>query len=1262
MSSEPLLSLREVIRQHNHTDEEVCVRNLLQSTPLDKAARQHVEAEAKRWVERCRAAPEKQGLLAAFLLEYSLSSQEGVALMCLAEALLRVPDGRTADRLIAEKIHSGNWGSHNGQSEKLFVNAATWGLMLTGKIVRIDNSITDNPSGWLRQLVGRLGEPVVRFGVLQSMKLMGRQYVLGQTIGKAIKRGLKENVEKTRFSFDMLGEGARTYEDAETYFNAYMDAIREIGARNKQNNIYAADGISVKLSALHPRYQFNQQQQVLSDMLPRLRELALEAKKYAIGFTIDAEEAARLDLSLDILQALAEDPELCGWEGLGCVIQAYQKRAVAVVDWLVALAETTDHRLMIRLVKGAYWDAEIKHSQEQGLPDYPVFTRKAHSDLSYQVCASRLLAHEQHIYPQFATHNAYTVAMIMELAGDRGEPLSQRMEFQRLHGMGELLHEQMASELSQPLPLRVYAPVGNHSDLLPYLVRRLLENGANSSFVNQFLDNSVPVDSIVRNVEDEVNALPGYRHSHIPLPRDIYRVAGGPRDNSRGVDLDDPTAVATVDQGVRDARKIKWLAGPIIGGSMLNGESKSLLSPADTGIKVGSFTNATPEDTARAVDLAEQAQPEWQAIGSESRSKILEKAADLMEENTELLTGLVSLEAGRTLADGISEVREAVDFCRYYATQIRALAVTYPDARKLHEGRGVFVCISPWNFPLAIFVGQVVAALAAGNSVIAKPAEQTPLIAARAVKILHGAGVPGAVLHLLPGSGSTIGTQLITDQRVAGVAFTGSTKTAQLIQMNLAKRGGSMPPFIAETGGQNTMLVDSTALPEQVVDDVINSAFQSAGQRCSALRVLFIQEEVADRTIRMLKGALQALKIGQPWKLSTDLGPVIDDRARQSLLAHIERMNREATFIGKAELPDICPQGHYIAPHIYELNSISQLDREVFGPILHIVRYQARDLDTVLEEINATGYGLTLGIHSRIEGFAREVVAKTRVGNAYINRNIVGAVVGVNPFGGQGLSGTGFKAGGPHYLLRFSNLWKGAAINDGGLDNENAPLAKPETEAAINRAKQSQWHWNLLGGKRRADLLVKALDNKADCKATSETIEKCHTLLTDASIQFSNTIELPGPTGETNTLSLHGRGVFLVNLTNGEYDAAIQQVIAALAAGNAVIIGASAEQLDSGTNLASWLNKRLPKGLVNTVSPDDLAALLDHDNLSGVATQNPENLVVQLARRPGAIIPLITHLEGPFSLLPYAVEKTNTNNVVATGGNARLLNLQESSN
>ena len=1264
MPTDKLVQLRNTIRQHTHADETLCVTALLRQNPLDAQARDRIRVNACRWVDLCREEHTKQGLLDAFLQEYSLSSEEGVALMCLAEALLRVPDNNTADRLIAEKIRDAEWSSHRGHSDKMFVNAATWGLILTGKIVQPGDSKNKNPLHWLRGLITRIGEPAVRLGVLQAMKLMGQQYVLGRTIKGAVTRGRDENREGTRFSFDMLGEGARTSDDAEKYFDAYLHAIREIGRRNSRaiiseakdiddaNSVYDADGISVKLSALHPRYHFSQRQRVLDELLPRVVNLAIAARQYNIGFTIDAEEAARLDLSLDIFQQLAASPQLAGWNGLGMVVQAYQKRAVPLIDWLAELASVTDRRLMVRLVKGAYWDTEIKHAQQLGVADYPVFTRKAHSDLSYQVCANRLLMWRDHLYAQFATHNAYTIAMVLELLhGDTSD-----MEFQRLHGMGELLYQNLSEDSGKPLPLRVYAPVGAHRDLLPYLVRRLLENGANSSFVNQFLSKTVPTSQIVFSPENDIRRLRGKRHSRIPLPRDIYRVSGDLRDNARGIDTDDPIAANGLDAAVANARKTQWQAAPIIDGVLINSRDvQAQYSPANTDLLVGHYTSATTADIDHALDLAHQAQAAWQDLGAEQRALILEQAGKLLENDIELLTALISLEAGRTLNDGISEVREAVDFCCYYANQTRDLAAL--GNKQLMQGRGIFVCISPWNFPLAIFVGQVTAALAAGNSVIAKPAEQTSLVAAAAVQLLHRAGVPGNVLHLLTGKGSEIGPLLMCDLRVAGVAFTGSTGTAKRIYSDLVKRGTVLPPLIAETGGQNAMLVDSTALPEQVVDDVITSAFLSAGQRCSALRVLFLQEDVADHIITLLKGALGTLKIGEPWRLDSDLGPVIDAEAKNRLLKHVDRMEREATLIARAELPKDCPQGYYFTPRIYQLPDISVLQGEVFGPVLHIIRYRASDLDKVINDINSTGYGLTLGIHSRIEGFAEEVFSRTRVGNTYINRNMVGAVVGVNPFGGQGLSGTGFKAGGPHYLLRFTNLWPAAQV--GSQTETESALTVPETDIdqLLDDMQTPQWHWDRLGGAGRADVLENALDSISTILADKNLTSQCHELLNQTRAHFSTAIPLPGPTGEVNTLSLHGRGIFLVIPDSAEPAAAVLQVFAALAAGNAVLV--AGDNKSTASALTDRLNTRLPKKLLARVPENVITPLLLHNKLAGVAAHNTATIPSRLSQRTGAIIPLITHLKGPYALLPYSVERTLSNNVVATGGNALLLNLRE---
>jgi len=1020
--SEQLSRLRQDIREATHADEPVVIRQLLETSSLESERRQSVLAAAIGLVERCRSMSHKAGTLDAFLQEFGLSNNEGIALMCLAESLLRVPDEDTADRLIAEKVRSGDWASHKGKSGSRFVNASVWGLMLTGRVVTLDEEITGDTASWMKRLVSSFGEPVIRRAVLQAMRIMGGQYVLGRNIEEALQNGGKYDRPGTVYSFDMLGEGARTDKDARRYFDAYIAAIRKIMATGTGPSVEAANGISVKLSALHARYEFRQKQRVMDELLPRVKQLALMAREGGIGFSIDAEECDRLDLSLDIFEALARDADLAGWEGLGFVLQSYHKRATQVAHWLIALARECGHRFMVRLVKGAYWDGEIKHAQEQGMPDYPVFTRKCHTDVSYQVCAEILLGAQEEIFPQFATHNAYTVALVRELAAG-----GKRYEFQRLHGMGHLLYDEVLDN-DAAIAVRVYAPVGNHRDLLPYLVRRLLENGANSSFVNRFLDAEVPPEQLLRDPFEETRAHTGGRHSGIPLPRDLCTGEDAPWIQATGIDLTDPLAVKPLLQTVMATAALPAGSAPIVGGQRMTGSAKAVHNPANHNRTVGEVVEAGPAHIGVAMDRACAAQPRWNNGGVEVRAGCLERAAVLMEQHCEELIGLIVAEAGRTIDDALSEVREAVDFCRYYARQgtsrFGAPARLPGPTGEVNElslhGRGVFLCISPWNFPLAIFVGQVAAALAAGNAVVAKPAEQTPLIAARAIDILLQAGVPADVLHLLPGDGPDVGGAILADARLAGVAFTGSTRTAHAINLQLAQRESAIVPLIAETGGLNVMLVDATALPEQVVDDVITSAFQSAGQRCSALRVLYLQEDIAATVIEMLSGAMAELKIGDPAALSTDIGPVIDLEARQMLERHRQRMKSEGRLLAACELDSSHSEGYFVPPQVYEIERLSQLEQEVFGPILHVIRYKVSDMPRVLADINASGYGLTLGVHSRIDGFAREVFRATRVGNTYINRNMVGAVVGVNPFGGQGLSGTGPKAGGPHYLLRFA--------------------------------------------------------------------------------------------------------------------------------------------------------------------------------------------------------------------------------------------------
>ncbi|WP_250461006.1 bifunctional proline dehydrogenase/L-glutamate gamma-semialdehyde dehydrogenase PutA [Microbulbifer litoralis] len=1018
-----LHSARQRARQYLHADENQCVSELLTAPRPSDSLRQKILKTSRELVQHSRQHRSQRGTLDAFLQQFGLSNKEGVALMCLAESLLRVPDADTADKLIAEKVHSGNWASHRGQSDSLFVNASTWGLMLTGNIVELDPDITEKPSHLMRRLVSRVGEPMVRTSMLQAMKIMGGQYVLGRTIGEALKRGPAENQPGTRFSFDMLGEGARTMADAERYFEAYMSAIEAIGRHNDKRDVVEANGISIKLSALHPRYSALQHDRVMNELLPQAKRLCAAAAKYDMALNIDAEEAERLDVSMDIFEALARDPELKDWQGLGFVLQAYQKRAPHVADWLVALGRDTDRKIMVRLVKGAYWDTEIKLAQQFGLSDYPVYTRKCHTDLSYQVCTKKLLDNRDAIYPQFATHNAYTVGLVLELAGD-----SDGYEFQRLHGMGHLLYAQVEAVHGKRVPLRVYAPVGAHKDLLPYLVRRLLENGANSSFVNRFMDEKTPIDELVQDTLEQSEACNPYRHPQIPVPEDIYMGKEAlPRKNSHGIELTDPIAVAPLLASVEKMRGKEFHGGPIIDGVM--GETDQPVYNPATGERIGYTADASKAQIDTAYALATEAQVAWDRLGGNARAKILDKVADLYEEHLNDLTALIALEAGRTLNDGISEVREAVDFCRYYANGARKHfsapeelpGPTGESNELVLTGRGVFTAICPWNFPLAIFTGQVVAGLASGNAVLAKPAEQTPLIAARAIELMHKAGVPTKVLHLITGTGAAVGAPLIEDPRLSGVAFTGSTETARLINKQLADKDGPITPLIAETGGQNVMIVDSTALPEQVVDDVIQSAFLSAGQRCSALRILCVQDVIADNLLEMLKGACEELTLGDPSRLETDIGPVIDDKALKILEAHRERMQREAKPLFAFDEQKKPATGTFFGPQVVEIEDLDILKREVFGPFLHVVRFKAGELEDVIRRINATGYGLTFGLHSRIEGRAGAVFKRVNVGNTYVNRDMVGAVVGVNPFGGQGLSGTGPKAGGPHYLFRFAN-------------------------------------------------------------------------------------------------------------------------------------------------------------------------------------------------------------------------------------------------
>ncbi|MFT3897658.1 MAG: bifunctional proline dehydrogenase/L-glutamate gamma-semialdehyde dehydrogenase PutA [Thermomonas sp.] len=1018
-------------------DEAEHVRELLAAArqphpDWSEADRAAIQATAADLVRRVRARAADQGAIEAFMRQYDLGSEEGVLLMCVAEALLRIPDAETADRLIRDKLGDADWKRHLGQSDSVLVNASTWGLMLTGHLVDLADGTKRDVHGAFKRLVGRVGEPVVRLAVRQAMRIMGHQFVMGRTISEALARSRKGANAAYRYSFDMLGEGALTQADADRYLVAYRNAIDAIGGTGPFADVFAAPSISVKLSALHPRYEHAKRARVLAELGPRLLELSQLAKKHGIGLTIDAEEIDRLELSLDLIFQVLADPLLQGWDGFGIVVQAYQKRAPFVIDYIAGQARRLGRRIPVRLVKGAYWDSEIKRAQVEGQAGYPVFTRKPNTNVSYQGNARRLLANIDAIYPMFATHNAQTIAAIHRMAqatvGGARDRERFRYEFQKLHGMGDDLYAEVIPRDRLDVPCRVYAPVGSHEDLLPYLVRRLLENGANSSFVNRITDESVPVEDLVRDPVETVSAFDSIPHPRIPLPVALYRSQGHERDNSMGINLANDDQLRALAEGLNHAGAGTWSAAPLVPGAEPTGDAKPVTNPADRREIVGHYRSADAAVVELALRNAVAAQPAWDATPVDSRAKLLEKAADLMEARMPQLMAMCTKEAGKTIPDGVAEVREAVDFLRYYASEARRQFTVEPLPGPTGEsntlqlgGRGVFVCISPWNFPLAIFTGQVAAALAAGNAVIAKPAEQTNLIGHAAVKILHEAGVPANVLQFVPGSGSKIGGLMTGDPRVAGVCFTGSTDTARRINLSLAQRqAGPIATLIAETGGQNAMIADSSALPEQVVKDALGSAFTSAGQRCSAARVLLVQDDIADKVIGMLAGAMAELRVSDPGLLSTDVGPVIDDDAQCMLQDHARDLQSMAKHIATATLGEGTGHGTFFAPTAWELDSMARLTEEKFGPALHVVRWKADELDKVVDAINASGYGLTLGIHSRIDETVERIVRRANVGNIYVNRNQIGAVVGVQPFGGQGMSGTGPKAGGPHYLPRFA--------------------------------------------------------------------------------------------------------------------------------------------------------------------------------------------------------------------------------------------------
>lgn len=1010
---------RKAINRAYRMNEMDMVEHLLTAGALSEDKTAQIQSQATSMVKMVREKRKSAQGVDSFLVQYALTSEEGIALMCLAEALLRIPDKETVDRLIKDKLTAANWGIHRGQSDRFFVNATTFALMLTGKVLAADDA-EEGLSKVVLKLIQRSGEGVVRKAVNHAMRIMSKQFVMGRTIEEAIDRARKSEEKGYRYSYDMLGEAALTMEDAKRYLDAYIHAIKAIGesAKSKRSMIERA-GVSVKLSALYPRYQEFQRDKAIEAVSQALLTLAVLAKEYDIGLTVDAEESERLDISLDIIENVFSDPKLYGWDGFGIAVQSYQKRAFYVLDWAHHLAKAQKRRMVIRLIKGAYWDSEIKKTQMAGLEDYPVFTRKVYTDVSFQACAKKILTMTDYIYPQFATHNVYSVAMILSMVGDY-----KNFEFQCLHGMGQELYSHVVEELG--IPCRIYAPVGGHADLLPYLVRRLLENGANSSFVNRIADDKAPIETLVVDPHVKAKSLLSKPNLHCPKPQDVFLPL---RHNSKGFDFTDRQALHDLQAGYAHMSLTEFKAKPILGENTTNdGPSIEVCSPQQHNGRVGEVQYATLKDVDVALHAGHQAFHAWSRTSVENRAACIEKLAHILEENTPKLMVLAVLEAGKTWNDAIGELREAVDFCYYYANEARRL-MTEPMVMHGYTGelnhlslhpRGLIVCISPWNFPLAIFLGQVVAALVTGNTVIAKPAEQTSLIGYLAVQYMLEAGIPSGVIQYLPGEGEVLGPRLVSDPRVKGVVFTGSTQTATAINRALANRPGEIIPLIAETGGQNAMIVDSSAHIEQVVTDVITSAFGSAGQRCSALRMLYIQEEIYERVVTMLKGAMEEIVVGDPIFLSTDVGPVIDREALYRLETHVQQMTEHYSLIYQVSLTEAQRKiGHFMAPTAIAVKGIEDIPEEVFGPVLHIAPYKRDNIDKVTDAINATGYGLTFGIHSRINRSIHMLRDAVHAGNCYVNRNMIGAVVGLQPFGGQGLSGTGPKAGGPHYLLRF---------------------------------------------------------------------------------------------------------------------------------------------------------------------------------------------------------------------------------------------------
>ena len=1199
LNTPTLNEIRARMRSEYLLDEEGLVSQLVSNLSLAVEERQTISDSAAELVRQVRQ-DSSPTMMEKFLGEYGLSSKEGIALMCMAEALLRVPDKHTIDALIEDKIQSGDWSSHIGHSDSHLINSSTWALLITGKLLAPVGSVSVGST--LRSMVKRLGEPVVRTAVAQAMKELGAQFVLGRNIKEACKRGEKLQQQGYTYSYDMLGEAARTTADADRYFIAYRDAIVALAKEAKHDDIRTNPGISIKLSALHPRYEYGQRERLINELVPKVVQLAEQAKAANMGFNIDAEEADRLDLSLDVIGAVLAHESLAGWHGFGVVVQAFSKRASSVLDWLYALSNELDRKIMVRLVKGAYWDAEIKRAQVMGLAGFPVFTRKANTDVAYLSCARKLLGMNDRIYAQFATHNAHSVAAIKHMA------VGKNYEFQRLHGMGESLHAQIMKQGDSRC--RIYAPVGAHEDLLAYLVRRLLENGANSSFVHQLVNPAIAPEVIAK---DPLKQLQQRQQQKLPLVSEAIatpaKLFGEERENAMGWDITDSVTMEALQQQQANWQKQSWLAQPLIAKAATPGTVRSVVNPAVPSDQVGKVTDASAEQVQSALQKAGEGQRQWLAMPIDERVACFHQLADLYEQNAVELFTLLAREAGKTWLDAVGELREAVDFVRYYALDM----ASQPQA----EGRGVITCISPWNFPLAIFTGQITAALAAGNAVLAKPAPQTCLIGYRAVQLMHAAGIPVAAIQYLPGDG-IVGAALTSTDQVNGICFTGSTPTAMLINRSMAANLPTSAPLIAETGGLNAMIVDSTALPEQVVRDVLASAFQSAGQRCSALRLLYLQEDVADKILTMLYGAMDELQLGNPSLLCTDVGPVIDVLAQQKIQAHIDKYAANGKVLHQLNVPQ---QGLFVAPTVIKVGGIEDLEEEIFGPVLHVATYKATEQEALVKSINASGYGLTFGVHTRVDTRVEVLASGIKAGNVYVNRNQIGAVVGSQPFGGEGLSGTGPKAGGPQYVQR---LRKPLDVSSSSL--LGAPCEATQLQQAIDELQSfdaSLWQ----GYGQRTTMLAEVFG-----PATEAVTDICR----DKQL-------LPGPTGELNQLSTVARG--LVICLGPTRKQAVEQARLALAQGNKVLLVATDVSLPEHNLPLTVLSGYLPADVLTKLQGFDAVACNGEEHYL-------RQLRIALAQRQGALLPLITETK---DAQRYTHERHLCIDTTAAGGNASLI-------